>query len=59
MFDALGGYFVIDPLNGGKLRIRLSPSSPGDDEQSLNKEAENFINAVYHKSSDGVQRVSG
>lgn len=61
ILDAFGNYFVIDPLNGGKLRIRLSPSPPGDDEQSLNKDAREFHkNAVYiKKSSDGVQAFVG
>src|SRR5437667_142622 len=33
--DAFGVYFVIDPLAGGNLRIRLSEDPPTHDEQSL------------------------
>ena len=58
--DAFGVYFVIDPLSGGNLRIRLS-STAAHDEQSLNKEAREFHKkATYIKEgSDGVQAFVG
>ena len=40
--DAFGVYFVIDPMQGGSLRIRLSAVAPTQDEQSLNKAAREF-----------------
>lgn len=59
--DAFGVYFVIDPLNGGQLRIRLSQSEPALDEQSLSKIARDFHSkAIYIKdASDGVQAFVG
>jgi hypothetical protein len=59
--DAFGVYFVIDPLNGGQLRIRLSPAVPTHDEQSLAKAARDFHKkAIYIKeASDGVQAFVG
>ena len=59
--DALGLYFVIDPTNGGTLRIRLSPIAPTQDEQSLNAAAREFHNkAIYIKeASDGMQAFVG
>lgn len=61
VYDAFGVYFVIDPLNGGNLRIRLSPTEPTHDEQSLNKEARDVHQkATYIKdASDGVQAFVG
>ena len=59
--DAFGVYFVIDPMQGGSLRIRLSAVAPTQDEQSLNKAAREFhFNATYIKdASDGVQAFVG
>lgn len=61
VFDAFGVYFVIDPLQGGQLRIRLSTTPPGTDEQSLNKEAREFHRAATYikDASDGVQAFVG
>lgn len=61
IFDAFGSYFVIDPTNGGKLRIRLSSTAPLEDEQSLSQQAREFHgNATYIKdASDGVQAFTG
>lgn len=59
--DAFGLYFVIDPLNGGKLRIRLSQTPPTDDEQSLGPKAREFHGKALHikEASDGVQAFVG
>lgn len=59
--DAFGVYFVIDPLNGGQLRIRLSPTAPTHDEQSLAKPAREFHRNATHikEASDGVQAFVG
>lgn len=61
IFDAFGLYFVIDPLAGGSLRMRLSPKEPTHDEQSLNSAAREFHGqALYIKdASDGVQAYVG
>ncbi|MET4173875.1 ABC-type cobalamin/Fe3+-siderophores transport system ATPase subunit [Bradyrhizobium sp. LA6.1] len=61
VFDAFGVYLVIDPLNGGNLRIRLSQNPPADDEQSLAKSARDFHQAATHikDASDGVQAFVG
>ena len=59
--DAFNVYFVIDPLHGGQLRIRLLPTEPKHDEQSLNKEAREFHRQATHikEGSDGVQAFVG
>ncbi len=59
--DAFGVYFVIDPLNGGQLRIRLSPTQPSHNEQSLEKVAREFHRTAIHikEASDGVQAFVG
>ena len=61
VYDAFGVHFVIDPLNGGQLRIRLSPTKPLHDEQSLNKAAREFHSRAIHikEASDGVQAFVG
>lgn len=61
VFDAFGVYFVVDPLLGGSLRIRLSPAVPKHEEQSLSKEAREFHNAATYikDASDGVQAFVG
>jgi hypothetical protein len=59
--DAFGLYLVIDPMNGGELRVRLSQEPPTLDEQSLGKAARDFHGkAIYIKTaSDGVQAFVG
>lgn len=59
--DAFGTYFVIDPLQGGRLRIRLSDSAPLSNEQSLDARARAFHAAAQHikDASDGVQAFVG
>jgi ABC-type cobalamin/Fe3+-siderophores transport system ATPase subunit len=59
--DAFGVYFVIDPLSGGNLRIRLSQTPPTHDEQSLGKPARDFHSKAIHiqQASDGVQAFVG
>jgi energy-coupling factor transporter ATP-binding protein EcfA2 len=59
--DAFGLHFVVDPTNGGRLRIRLSHKPPPAEEQSLNVAARNFhANAIYIKdASDGIQAYVG
>ena len=61
--DAFGKYYVVDPTNIGKLRVRLSDKAPiserqekGWETESINfhKEALEIINA-----SDGVKAFSG
>ena len=61
VLDAFGVHFVIDPLNGGHLRIRLSSKAPAHDEQSLGKEARDFHRSATHikDASDGVQAFVG
>jgi uncharacterized protein (TIGR00725 family) len=61
IFDAFGVYFVIDPLQGGALRIRLSQTAPAHNEQSLAKDAREFHRAAAHikEASDGVQAFVG
>lgn len=61
IYDAFNRYFVIDPLEGGSLRIRLSDMRPGSDEQSLGREARAFHSAATYikDGSDGVQAYVG
>jgi hypothetical protein len=61
IFDAFRVYFVIDPLQGGHLRMRLSQTAPAHDEQSLNKDARGFHRAATYikDASDGVQAFVG
>jgi ABC-type cobalamin/Fe3+-siderophores transport system ATPase subunit len=61
IYDAFGMHFVIDPLTGGQLRIRLSQTAPTHDEQSLAKAAREFhAKAMYiAQASDGVQAFVG
>jgi AAA domain, putative AbiEii toxin, Type IV TA system len=61
VFDAFGVYFVIDPLLGGSLRIRLSTTVPKHQEQSLSKDAREFHSAATYikEASDGVQAFVG
>lgn len=61
VYEAFNVYFVIDPTNGGSLRIRLSPLEPTQDEQSLSAAAREFHGkATYIKeASDGMQAFVG
>lgn len=61
IYDAFGLYFVIDPMAGGRLRIRLSQTPPTGDEQSLNQNAREFHRAATYikEASDGVQAYVG
>jgi predicted ATPase len=61
IFDAFESYLVIDPMNLGNMRIRLSPTEPTGDEQSLNAAAREFYSKATHikDASDGVQAFTG
>lgn len=61
VYDAFGVYFVIDPTNGGQLRIRLSETEPAANEQSLDSSARDFHKRAMHikDASDGVQAFVG
>ncbi|MCA0348959.1 MAG: ATP-binding protein [Bacteroidetes bacterium] len=63
IYDAFNLYFVIDPTNGGNLRIRLSKVAPENhhEERGLHKESVDFHNsAVEIKDfSDGVKAFTG
>ena len=63
IYDAFNLYFVIDPTNGGNLRIRLSKVAPENhqEERGLHKESVDFHNsAVEIKAfSDGVKAFTG
>lgn len=63
IYDAFNLYFVIDPTNSGKLRIRLSKEEPENHqlERGLHKEAVEFHkNALdIAKASDGVKAFTG
>lgn len=61
VYDAFNVYFVIDPTNGGNLRIRLSPDEPTQDEQSLSATAREFHGRATHikDASDGMQAFVG
>jgi len=63
IFEALKKYFVIDPTNLGKLRIRLSDVAPIDDilEKGIHDEAVNFHSNALNitQASDGVKAFTG
>lgn len=61
IYEAFGLYLVIDPTNLGVLRLRLSETTPLDDEQSLNDAARSFHSSAMHikDASDGVQAFTG
>lgn len=63
IFEAFGKYYVIDPTNIGKLRVRLSDREPNNEREEKGWDAES-IN--FHKkaleitnASDGVRAFSG
>ncbi len=61
--EAFGSYFVIDPTNGGMLRVKLSnrPPKTNEEERGLHKDAINFhANAApIAVASDGVKAFTG
>jgi ABC-type phosphate/phosphonate transport system ATPase subunit len=59
--DAFGVYLVLDPTNGGYLRMRVSLTPPSADEQSLNSAAREYYSQAVHikEASDGVQAFCG
>lgn len=61
IYDAFHLNLVVDPTNLGSFRLRLTPESALDDEQSLNEKAREFHRrAIYIKdASDGVQAYVG
>lgn len=63
IFDAFGKYYVVDPTNIGKLRVRLSERAPNSEreEKGWEDEAIRFHSAateIIH-ASDGVKAFSG
>ena len=63
ILDAFKKYFVIDPTNLGKLRIRLSDIAPVDDiqERGIHEDAVKFHNNALNitQASDGVKAFTG
>ena len=63
LYEAFGKYFVIDPTNLGKLRIRLSEKEPRDtiEEIGIHPDAISFHAAAQHisEASDGVKAFTG
>lgn len=63
VFEAFGKYYVIDPTNIGKLRVRLSDVEPTTEreEKGWENEAINFHkkSSLIEDSSDGVKAFSG
>lgn len=61
--DAFGLYFVLDPTNPGKVRVRLSEEAPAGpkQEQSLDGESRSFHSSAspVQEMSDGVQAFVG
>lgn len=61
--EAFGSYFVLDCTEGGNLKIRLSNTSPENDEKerSLTNEAIKFYSQALsiENTSDGVQAFTG
>jgi len=61
--DAFGRYFVVDPTHPGKLRIRMAPLPPADDdeEQALSERARLFHAGAtrIEELSDGVKAFVG
>jgi hypothetical protein len=58
---AFGLSFVVDPTSLGHLRIRLSPTPPKGNEQSLDEAARDFHSKALHikEASDGIQAYVG
>ncbi len=63
IFEAFGKYYVIDPTNIGKLRVRLSDREPHNEREEKGWDAESI---KFHKealeitnASDGVRAFSG
>lgn len=63
IFEAFGKYYVIDPTNIGKLRVRLSDTEPTTEreEKGWENEAINFHKKalLITETSDGVKAFSG
>ena len=63
VFDAFDRYFVIDPTNVGKLRVRLSETEPGSEREEKGWEDDSIEfhrNAAEIKNaSDGVKAFTG
>ena len=63
IFEALGNYFVIDPTNLGKLRIRMSSRLPNpiSEERGIGDDAVRFHSEAIHinECSDGVKAFIG
>lgn len=61
LYEAFNKYFVIDPTNGGKLRIRLSEEEPTEVEKTLTNEALEFHKRaiLIDETSDGVKAFTG
>lgn len=61
--EALGQHLVIDPTNGGTLRMRMSARAPADntEEQALDERARSFHRAAIDiaEASDGVKAFVG
>ena len=63
IFDALGKYYVVDPTNIGKLRIRLASTAPTSDTEEKGWDS---VSVDYHskallmsEASDGVKAFAG
>lgn len=63
IYEAFGKYYVIDPTNIGKLRVRLSEREPSNEreEKGWENEAINFhkVATLITDTSDGVKAFSG
>lgn len=63
IYEAFGKYYVIDPTNIGKLRVRLSDEEPTSEreEKGWENEAINFHKKalLIDEASDGVKAFSG
>ncbi|MGN5191483.1 ATP-dependent nuclease [Aeromonas veronii] len=61
--EAFGTFFVIDPTNVGKFRIRLAPRAPSNDqeERGLHAEAVSYHagSQLIDTASDGVKAFTG